>query len=200
LLATTSTGEPVLTVWRLGLGRVGAFSVDDGTKWAGSLLGKPNSRLIARTMNWAIGDPERKSVSFVDARDTRLNEPAEITVKSSVPPEAPNVVFYKIDEDTYSGSVIPSQLGFQSVAGALFAVNYETEFEGLGLNSELEKIAGSTGGRVFMPDDIDGIVEHAKTKAKRVINSRDYVRWPFISLAIILFLLEIFIRRIVRKE
>ena len=200
LLATTSTGEPVLTVWRLGLGRVGAFSVDDGTKWAGSLLGKPNSRLIARTMNWAIGDPERKSVSFVDARDTRLNEPAEISVKSSVPPEAPNVVFYKIDEDTYSGSVIPSQLGFQSVAGALFAVNYETEFEGLGLNSELEKIAGSTGGRVFMPDDIDGIVEHAKTKAKRVINSRDYVRWPFISLAIILFLLEIFIRRIVRKE
>jgi hypothetical protein len=200
LLATTSTGEPVLTVWRLGLGRVAALSVDDGSKWAGSLLGKGNSRLIARTMNWAIGDPERKSESFIDAKDTRLNEPAEITVKSKVPPDAPNVVFYKIDEDTYTGSIVPSQVGFQEVAGAVFAVNYETEFEDLGLNPELEKIVGSTGGKIFDPGDIDGMVEHAKTKAKRVINSREYVRWPFILLAVVVFLVEIFIRRLVRKQ
>ncbi len=200
LLATTSTGEPVLTVWRLGLGRVGAFTVDDGSKWAGSLLGSPNSRLISRTMNWAIGDPERKSASFIDAKDTRLDEPAEITVKSDVPPEAPNVVFYKIDEDTYTGSIMPTQSGFQEVAGAVFAVNYESEFEGVGLNPELQKIVASTGGKIFKADDINGIADYAKTKAKRVINSRDYIRWPFVGLAIILFLVEIFIRRIVRKE
>jgi len=200
LLATTSSGEPVLTVWRLGLGRVAAFTVDDGGKWAGDLLGEGNSRLIARTMNWAIGDPERKSASFIDAKDTRLNEPAEITVKSSVPPSAENVVFYKIDEDTYTGSIIPAATGFQSVAGAEFAVNYESEFGSLGLNPELEKIVGSTGGKVFDANDINGIVEHAKTKAKRVVNSRDYVRWPFILLAVVMFLVEIFIRRIVRKE
>ncbi len=200
LLATTSTGEPVLAIWRLGLGRVGAFSVDDGGKWAGDLLGKGNSRLIARTMNWAIGDPERKSASFIDAKDTRLNEPAEITVKSSVPPNSPNVVFYKIDEDTYTGSLVPTSTGFQQAAGAVFAVNYESEFEDIGLNPELEKIVGSTGGRIFDANDIDGIVEHAKTKAKRTINTRDYVRWPFVLLAIIIFLVEIFIRRIVRRE
>ncbi len=200
LLATTSTGDPALTIWRLGLGRVAAFSVDDGSKWAGDLLGSGNSRLIARTMNWAIGDPERKSAAFVDVKDTRIDEPAEITVKSQIPPEAPNVVFYKIDEDTYSGSIVPSQLGFQEAAGAVFAVNYETEFESVGLNPELEKIVGSTGGKVFKSDDIDGIVAHAKTRAKRVINSRDYVRWPFVLLAVILFLVEIFIRRLVRKE
>jgi uncharacterized membrane protein len=200
LLATTSTGEPALTIWRLGLGRVGVFSVDDGSKWAGSLLGQGNSRLIARTMNWAIGDPERKSASFIDAKDTRLNEPAEITVKSSVPPDAPNVVFYKIDEDLYSGSIVATQVGFQEAAGAVFAVNYETEFEQIGLNPELEKIAGTTGGRVFDANDIDGMVEHAKTKSKRIINSRDYVRWPFVVLAVIIFLVEIFIRRIMRRE
>jgi len=200
LLATTSTGQPALTVWRLGLGRIAAYSVDDGSKWAGSLLGKDNSRLIARTMNWAIGDPERKSSSFIDAKDTRLNEPAEITIKSTVPPSAENVVFYKIDEDTYSGSIVPTQAGFQEVAGAPFAVNYEAEFESLGMSPELEKIVSSTGGKIFSASDVDGIVEHAKTKAKRVINSRDYVREPFVVLAIILFLLEIFIRRIVRKE
>ncbi len=200
LLATTSTGEPVLTIWRLGLGRVAAFSVDDGSKWAGSLLMSGNSRLIARTMNWAIGDPERKSASFIDAKDTRINEPAEITIKSSIPPTAEGVVFYKIDEDTYTGSILPTSVGFQSAAGAEFAVNYETEFGNLGLNPELEKITGSTGGKVFDPNDINGIVEHARTTAKRVISSRDYIRWPFIMLAVILFLVEIFIRRLVRKE
>ncbi len=199
LLATTSTGEPVLTVWRLGLGRVAAYSVDDGSKWAGSLLGKGNSRLIARSMNWAIGDPERKADSFIDAKDTRINEPAEITVKSDVPPEAENVVFYKIDEDVYAGNIMPTQIGFQEAAGAVFAVNYETEFGGLGENPELPKVVGSTGGRIFNANDVDAIVDHAKTKAKRVINSRDYIRWPFIVIAIVLFLLEIFIRRIIRK-
>ncbi len=199
MLATTSTGQPVLTVWRLGLGRVAAYSVDDGSKWAGSLLGSANSRLISRTMNWAIGDPERKSASFIDAKDTRLNEPAELTVKADLPPEAPNVAFYKIDEDIYAGSIVPSQTGFQEAAGAVFAVNYETEFGNLGLNPELEKIAGSTGGKIFNANDIDAIVEHAKTKAKRVINARDYIREPFIILAVIIFLVEIFIRRVVRK-
>ena len=200
LLATTSTGQPVLTVWRLGLGRIAAYSVDDGSKWAGSLLGEGNSRLIARTMNWAIGDPERKAASFIDAKDTRINEPAEITVKASVPPKADNLVFYKIDEDIYSGSIIPTQIGFQEIAGTVFAVNYETEFENLGTSPALKKIVGSTGGRIFDATDIDEIVDHAKTKAKRVINSRDYVRWPFIILAILVFIVEIFIRRVVRKQ
>jgi hypothetical protein len=121
-------------------------------------------------------------------------------VKSSVPPDAANVVFYKIDEDIYTGSIVPASVGFQQVAGAVFAVNYETEFENLGLNPELEKIVGSTGGRIFDANDVDGIVEHAKTKAKRTINARDYVHWPFVLLAIIIFLVEIFIRRIVRRE
>jgi uncharacterized membrane protein len=200
LLATTTTGDPVLTIWRLGLGRVAAYSVDDGSKWAGSLLTSGNSRLIARTMNWAIGDPERKSASFIDAKDTRLDEPAEITVKSDVPPTAENVAFYKIDEDTYIGSILPTSVGFQSAAGAEFAVNYESEFGNLGMNPELEKITGSTGGKIFDANDINAIVEHAKTTAKRVISSRDYVRWPFIVLAIIIFIVEIFIRRLVRKE
>ncbi|MBI4146623.1 VWA domain-containing protein [Candidatus Woesearchaeota archaeon] len=200
LLATTSTGEPVLTVWRLGLGRVAAMSVDDGSKWAGSLLASGNSKLIARTMNWAIGDPERKSKAFIDARDTRLDEPAEIIIRSEQLPEAEGVVFYKIDEDTYSGNVLPKSVGFQQVAGAVFGVNYESEFEGLGANKELESIVRSTGGKMFSASDFDGMAEHAKTKSKRVVNDKTYWRWPFIIAAMGLFIVEIFIRRIVRRE
>jgi len=200
LLATTSTGEPVLTVWRLGLGRVAAYSVDDGSKWAGSLLGEANSKLIARTMNWAIGDPERKSASFIDITDTRKGEPADITIRSSSPPTAEDVVFYKIDEETYTGSLIPEAAGFQDAAGSVFAVNYEREFGDLGVNKELENIVASTGGKMFDPSDIDDIVSHAKSKARREITARDYVREPFIILAILLFLLEIFIRRVMKKS
>jgi len=200
LLATTSTGQPVLTVWRLGLGRVASYSVDDGSKWAGDLLSPKASKLIARTMNWAIGDPERKSLSFIDAKDTRLGDPAEITVRSNTPPHAEGVVFYKIDQDTYTGNIIPTTTGFQQVAGADFAVNYESEYENLGISHELEGIVKSTGGKMFSQKDIIGIIEHAKTRAKRIVNDRNYQRWPFIILAAILFILEIFIRRIVRRE
>jgi len=200
LLATTSTGDPILTVWRLGLGRIASIATDDGGKWAGNLLGASNSRIITRTVNWAIGDPERKSASFIDAKDTRLNEPAEITVKSGIPPTASNAAFYKIDEDTYTASILPSQQGFQEVAGATFAVNYELEYASVGQSSDLEKIVRSTGGKIFDRNDIDGIVDKAKSTATRIINSRTYVRWPFMVLAIILFIVEIFIRRIVRKE
>ena len=200
LLAVTSTGEPILTVWRLGLGRVAAISTDDGSKWAGSMLGAGASKLISRTMNWAIGDPERKSATFIDVKDTRLGEPAEVTVKSEIPPVAEGVTFYKIDEDTYTGSIIPKTVGFQEVARAPFAVNYEREFGEIGINPELQKIVASTGGRMFDSNDYDKIADFAKTRAKRIINSREYLRWPFILLAIIIYLVEIFIRRMVRKE
>ncbi len=200
LLATTSTGDPILTVWRLGLGRVGAFSTDDGGKWAGTLLGEANSKLIGRTMNWVIGDPERKSQSFIDAKDTTINEPAEITIRSSKMPEAENVVFYKLDEDTYTGSIIPQSKGFQEVAGAVFAVNYENEYANLGVSKELQNIVSSTGGRIFDYKDIDAIVTQAKTRARRVVNTKTYYRWPFIIAAAILFMLEIFIRRIMRRD
>ena len=200
LLATTSTGEPVLTVWRIGLGRVATFSVDDGSKWAGSLLGEGNSRIITRTLNWAIGDPERKSLAFIDAKDTRINEPTTITIRSKQPPTAEKIVFYKIDEDIYSGSLMPESTGFKNVAGAAFAVNYESEYDNPGINPDLESIVESTGGRMFDAADIKGIADFTKTRAKREVNERTYFRWPFIVLAISIFLLEIFIRRIIRKE
>lgn len=200
LLATTSTGEPLLTVWRLGLGRVAAYSTDDGGKWAGSLLGERNSKLISRTMNWAIGDPERKSQSFIDAKDTTLNEPAELTIRSKKVPEAEGVVFYKIDEETYSASIIPKQTGFQEAAGAVFAVNYATEYLDLGLSKELNNIVSSTGGRMFSVEDTASMVTQARTRARRVVNDRTYYRWPFVILAAALFILEIFIRRIMRTD
>ncbi|MEM2916162.1 MAG: VWA domain-containing protein [Candidatus Woesearchaeota archaeon] len=200
LLLTTTTGEPILTVWRVGLGRVAAWSTDDGREWAGDVLSKKNSKIYARMFNWAIGDPDRKAESFIDAKDTIVNEPTEITIKSETPPEAKGVTFYKIDEDLYSAAMTPTTTGFHEVSGAVFAANYAREYGGLGFNEELAKIVASTGGKIFDPGDIDGIVEHTKAKAKRIVNTKDRLGWPFVLAAVLIFLVEIFIRRLVRRE
>jgi uncharacterized membrane protein len=200
LLLTTTTGEPILTVWRVGLGRVAAWSTDDGTEWAGDTLSRINSKIYARMFNWAIGDPDRKAESYIDARDTIINEPTEVTIKSETPPEAQGVTFYKIDEDLYSAAMTPTTLGFQQVSGAVFAANYAREYNSLGFNAELSKIALSTGGRVFDPADIDGIVQYTKARSRRIINTKDYLGWPFVLAAVVIFLIEIFIRRLVRRE
>jgi uncharacterized membrane protein len=200
LLATTSTGDPLLTIWRLGLGRIAALTTDDGTEWAGELLSKQNSNIVTRTFNWAIGDPDRKSAEFIDIQDTRLNEPTEVIVKSKTVPKSEQNVFYKVDEDLYASTITPTETGFQQILTATFAVNYPAEYEMVGFNRELKSIAESTGGRIFDKNDVDGIIEFTKTKAKRSVVTKQTIRQPFIIAALILLLIEIFIRRITRKD
>ena len=200
LLATTSTGEPILTTWRLGLGRIAALTTDDGAEWAGELLNKQNSNLITRTFNWAIGDPDRKSDEFIDIPDTRVNEPTEVIVKSKTVPKSDQGVFHKIDEDLYATTMTPTQTGFQNILAATFAVNYPSEYEMMGFNPELKRITESTGGKIFNKDDINDIADFTKTKATRSITTKQTVRQPFVIAALILLLIEIFIRRITRRE
>ena len=200
LLVTTNSGDPILTIWRLGLGRVAALSTDDGNAWAAELLKKPDSRLITRIINWLIGDPDRKSKEYIEAKDTRINEPTEAIVKSETQPTSKDASFYKIDEDIYSTTIIPKTVGFQTVSTAIFAANYPVEYENLGLSDDLTKVVGSTGGRFFDVKDADKIIEFAKTQARRTINDKEYIIWPWLAVVILLYLTEIFIRRLIKKD
>ena len=200
LLVTTNAGDPILTVWRLGLGRVASLSTDDGTGWAGEILKKPDSKLVTRTMNWLIGDPDRKSKEYIEARDTRINEPTEIIVKSETQPTAKELTFYKIDEDLYSATITPTKTGFQTIATATFAANYPIEYENVGISTDLKKVVSSTGGKFFSPNDIDQIIAFARTQAKRTINEKEYILWPWLTALLIIYLAEIFIRRLIKKD
>lgn len=200
LLMTTSTGEPILTVWRLGLGRVAALSTDDGSEWNAEMLNSKNSMVVSRMFNWVIGDPDRKSKEFVDVRDTRILEPAEVVVRSETPPVAEGYTFYKNSDDLYVTTVTPAVLGFQNILDATFAANSPAEYERLGFSQELEGVVFNTGGKVFDRDDIDGIVKHTITRSQRKMTSKESLRWPFVVALVILFLIEIFIRRVVRQE
>jgi len=200
LLVTTDVGDPLLTVWRYGLGRIASMTTDDGTYYAGSLLSRNNSLLITRTMNWIIGDPDRKSESFIDITDSRLGEPTPILVKSPTPPKAEDVIFYKMDKDLYRGNIVPQELGFHRLIDATFAVNAKREFDGVGMNPEMEDIVKSTGGKMYSGDDAEKIVKEVRSRSKRSVIQKVYIRWPFMLAALLLLLAEIYLRRLTKNK
>ncbi len=194
-LVSTDSGEPLLTVWRYGVGRVGILSTDDGSVWATTLLDGENSLLYTKTLNWLIGDPERKSKYYVSVQDTNLKRVTEIKVKAEQQPVAEGLTFYKRENDLYAATLTPTQIGFQKALNTEFAVNYNKELEGIGFNPELQEITAATGGQLFTEDQIAEIVAIVKTQTERPVFKRWYYRWPFILLALLIFLFEIYLRR-----
>ncbi len=195
LLVTTHKNIPILTVWRFGLGRIVTLTTDDGLKWAGDLLNKKNSKLLTKSINWAIGDLGRKKSYDVTIRDTVIGKSASVNVISKEMPQSEGLAFAKIDANLYSSAYTPKDTGYKEVLGATFAVNYNDEYANLGINPEFRALVEKTGGKVFEPSDTTGIIEFIRAKSKRIkIESTDY-RWPFAIIAMILFLAEIGIRR-----
>lgn len=195
LLVTTHKNIPVLVVWRFGLGRVVTLMTDDGVHWAGSLLNKENSKLLTKSINWAIGDLGRKKSYDVAIRDTVIGKSASVNVITKEMPKYESMAFAKIDTNLYSALYSPQETGFKEILGATFAVNYNDEYANLGVSNEFTNLVEKTGGKVFEPSDIKGIIEFIKAKSKRIkIDSTDY-RWPFAIIAMALFLIEIAIRR-----
>ncbi len=195
LLVTTHKNIPILVVWRFGLGRVVSITTDDGLKWAGELLNKQNSKLLTKSINWAIGDLSRKKSYDVTIRDTVLGKSTSVNVISREMPKAEGMAFAKIDTNLYSSPYEAKETGFKELLGATFAANYNNEYANLGTNPEFTTLVDKTGGKIFEPNDINGIIEFVKAKSKRIkIDSTNY-RWPFAIIALIFFLIEIGYRR-----
>lgn len=197
LLVTTSGGNPLVSVWRFGLGRVASVSTDDGSVSASDLLSRDNGGLLIRTINWAIGDPERKSASYIDIQDTRIHEHAEILYKTSQQPTAKDVTFYKIGEHLYSGSLLVESVGFKSILGADFAVNYDDEYAGIGLSPGLQSVVQGTGGTMFGEGDIEQMVAALREQSKHTSFQKWYYRWHLVLAALLFFLFDIFVRKMV---
>ena len=195
LLVTTNKNIPILTVWRFGLGRVVALTTDDGLKWAGDLLTKYNSKLVTKSINWAIGDLGRKKSYDVTIRDTVVGKFTSVNVISKESPKSEGLAFAKIDTNLYSSAYSSPDAGFKEVLGATFAVNYNDEYANLGISHEFTSLVDKTGGKTFDTSDTKGIIDFVKAKSKRIkIESTDY-RWPFAIIAMLLFLAEIAVRR-----
>ncbi len=194
-LVTTANGLPVLTVWRYGLGRVATLSTDGGQKWAGELLKKPSSQLYSRSANWVIGDPRRRQATRVYIDDGRLEDNLEVSIISNVKPENTEISLTEVDVNLYKGVIRPDEVGYFSILGEQFAVNYPTEYEHIEMNPDLDNLVAMTEGQVLSLNRPQEIIEKIQQDSVVVEETRNYFREYILGAAILLFLLDIYIRR-----
>ncbi|MEK6977086.1 MAG: VWA domain-containing protein [Candidatus Hydrothermarchaeota archaeon] len=205
-LVSTSGGKPVLTVWRFGLGRVAAFTTDDGTKWSSQVYTDANAKLISAMANWAIGDPERRREGRIEATDVSLGDEVEVVVASKKTPQlAVDGALLRIsgvDVDRYVATFRPSSPGFHQVSSdgraELLAVNYPKEFRDLGFDETLLGITRTSGGSVHpisqgLPESVRQL-ERARTREESVQKAELSIY--FILAALLLFFIEVAARRV----
>ncbi len=200
MLVTLDAGEPLVVIWRYGLGRITTFASDDGTAYSGELLLKDNAKLITRIVNWIIGDPERNLDYYVNVEDARVNESTKVAVKTEGFPSYPGLSFYKVDEMIYNAALVPEQVGVFEMLGAKYAVNYNRELEKVSFSSDLENVVASTGGKMFEENNIKGIAEAIVSQSKRPIDKKTYYSWILLALAILQLLFEILIRKVIENR
>ena len=192
-----SAARALITVWLFGLGRVAVLSTDDGTWYGGELLSPKNSQIISRSINWAIGDLNRKREYYVDVKDTFIDQPLEIWVRSPQTPDTSSYAFEKVDERLYHAQHTASKTGFQNVLGKTVAVNYNSEYQKIGLNDELENFVVRSGGMMVDPDDVEAMKALVESASLRTKKTTKYYRWPFLFIALLILLIEICVRRII---
>lgn len=199
LLVSSYSSNPILTAWRFGLGRVAALTTNP-EYWSSDMLSYENSQLLTRTINWAIGDPSRTKDFDIKLKDVNLGETAEIGVISKKPFASNELSFSKAGENYYKADYVTETTGLKRFFGAQMAVNYNMEYQNIGLNPELKDLVAVTGGKTFKLNETDELMDFIKSKSKRKVMDTVYYRWPFLLAVLLLFLLEVCIRRILENR
>ncbi len=203
-LVATTKGKPIITTWGFGMGRVVAFTTDNGagmTMWASGIYSGENARLISGMINWAIGDPRGKEGVVVQAEDIWGGTPGRVIVTSNTLPQLQldktDIALSSTGPTTYETTINPDKEGFHDLSGYGIAVNYPIEYRDVGFNDELKTIIESNGGRVYDEDGVEGLLfMDIKEKATRTVEAPQSEKEPFLLAALILFLAEVIIRRI----
>jgi hypothetical protein len=203
-LVATTKGKPIITTWGFGLGRVAAFTTDNGaglTMWASGVYNGENSRLISGMINWAIGDPRGKEGVVVQAQDIWGGTPGRVIVTSDTVPQVQldkkDIALSSTGPTTYETTINPDKEGFHDLSGYGIAVNYPIEYREVGINDKLKTIIESNGGRVYEEDGVEGLLfMDIKEKATRTVEAPQSEKELFLLAALIIFLAEVIIRRI----
>lgn len=195
-LVAAGDGDPAIAAWRYGLGRVVTVTAygSDGT--LDGLLARPDSLVVTKSVNWAIGDPERKETAVVDVPDTRVGESVTATYTGTERPAVDGIQFVRVGADQYEATLSPTETGFASLLGAEYAVNYPDEYAAVGPAPTLTSAAATTEGRVFEADEGRAIATFAKERATKVRVVRESVAWLFLATALAVYLSEVAARRL----
>ncbi len=195
MLVAAQNGQPALTVWEYGVGRVASLTAYNGDGY-GDLTSKGNSLLLSRSGNWLVGDPERKEDTVVSVPQLRVGEPGIIRVTSSRIPTNEALMFAPRGKDTYEATYTAPALGFGTVGGLLYAASYPAEYEGVGQNPALAGALAIANGELLDPADPESIMEQVLTVRQLQETRKQPMRAPLLLAAATLFLLEITLRRI----
>jgi hypothetical protein len=200
-LVATSRGTPAVAQWRYGLGRVVSITAYGADGTLDGLLDRPDSLLLSKSVNWAVGDPTRGTTGVARASDVRLGEVTTVRYAGTERPAGPPA-FRQVGPTAYEATVRPERVGFENVSGAAFAVNYPREYDGLGQSAELDRAVERTGGRVFGAGEAERIAETVTRRARRTSDVRTEWAWVLLVVALAAFLLEIAARRLplVRRQ
>ena len=199
LLVTSNGGDAVLTVWNYGIGRVAAITAFNGPD-IGQLLTAQNSKLISRTINWLVRDPDRKKDYVVRIPDGRVGKPVRLNITSDMMPVAEGMTFKPLGGGLYTATVTQEEQGVYVLLGVTYAVNGPAEYSEVGFNEGLEDELSYSGGRVFSPGNIDGLIEHVKTMQQIRRVERQKLVWPFVLVALSVYFVEVLVRRIVANR
>ena len=203
-LVATTKGKPILTTWNFGLGRAASFTTDNGggmTMWATGVYSGENSRLISGMINWAIGDPRPREGVVVQAEDIWGGSPGRVVITSDALPQV-NLDNKPLDlsrtgQTTYEAAINPDKEGFHDLSGYGIAVNYPLEYRDVGFNDKLKSAIESNGGRVYDEGEVEGLLfMDIKEKAVRTVEEPKSEKMPFLIAALVLFLIEVIIRRL----
>ncbi|HWR26552.1 MAG TPA: vWA domain-containing protein [candidate division Zixibacteria bacterium] len=193
-LIKTSEGNPVLNTWRFGLGRVVSISVDNGNNWAPELYDAMNSKVISTSINYAIGNP----VDFM-AQDGERGEPVAIHVQSDVEPDirydGERILFERRGNRLYSAEIFMNSTGFHDLSGYRIAVNEPAEYRELGNNDLISEVIAASGGHVYNMSEIEMLIPDIKNKNTGIVSEAIDLRPILIFAAMILYSLEVIIRR-----
>jgi len=205
----TSTGKPVLTTWRYGLGRVASLTTDNGygggSVWSSQMYAGNNSKLTSATLNWAIGNPRVEEGAVLEGMDAWFGTPVTLTLTMYDEGVLPTLTLDGTEplelsvtgKSTYDTTIDLDRIGMHDISGYPVAVNYALEYRDVGLNEELKSLVKSSGGKTYDERDARALLlEDARANSERVVQEPVIWKMYFIIAALLLFLLEIVIRRI----
>ncbi len=194
-LLATPDGNPVLSVWRFGLGRVVSITVDNGNRWAKELYSQENARVILTSTNYAIGSLSQD----IRARDGELGSPIDVYVYSEREPylsfDGERIEFERERERVYHAAIISNTTGFHDISGYTIAVNQPSEYRELGNNELIADIAGAAGGHVYNRSEIDRLIPDINTEKSATFREMVDLGPMFLFAALLLYSIEVILRR-----
>jgi hypothetical protein len=217
VLVTTEGKMPVVTVWRFGLGRVVAFTVDNGLSWAPNAYYSNNGELVSAMTNWAIGDLEKRKRVNIQTADIAVGDKADITIKSDKAADLIvqnaagkkwSILLKQTDVNLFVGSFSPDAPGFYMIKAAsslgedtdALAVNSPEEFRSMGVDAdELNSLSKATGGRTYnttqMTQLISDLLEYTRKTAYKDTVEKTPLQVYFMIAALGLFFVDVVSRR-----